>query len=432
MESVLRLRTVPFLIVSLLFLGEPFIVPATAFHSGGVGDCLGCHSMHAPAAGTEKPAGAHPASLVGSDPGSTCLSCHLKAGETRPSSHRIATADADMPAGLPPAQITPGGDFGWLKKSYRWGGDPGEAGGSSPGERHGHNIVAADYRYTADTKNFAAPGGTYPADRLSCISCHDPHGKYRRLAGGIIGTGGAPILGSGSYEVSPLPTGTAAVGVYRLLGGKGYVTSLYGGAPFSADPPAAVSPSDFNRPESDSDTRVAYGAGMSEWCANCHAALMGESAGRKVHPAGASVKFGADTASTYNAYAGSGDMSGGPATAYTSLVPFEIGTNDYSVLKSMARSDGAASTGPDANANVMCLSCHRAHASAWDHAARWNMESAFLVYGGNFPGIEDPAAPPGISQGRTRAETRRAFYERPPGRFAAYQRSLCNKCHAKD
>jgi hypothetical protein len=171
---------------------------------------------------------------------------------------------------------------------------------------------------------------------------------------------------------------------------------------------------------------------MSEWCANCHAALISGSAARKVHPAGENSKFSPEIASDYNAYVGSGNMTGNASTAYTSLVPFEIGTKDYSVLKQMAQSNGPGSPGADTKANVMCLSCHRAHASGWDHATRWNMKSAFLVYNGNYPGIEDPAIPSDISQGRTRTETWRAYYERPATRFATYQRSLCNKCHALD
>jgi len=80
----------------------------------------------------------------------------------------------------------------------------------------------------------------------------------------------------------------------------------------------------------------------------------------------------------------------------------------------------------------MCLSCHRAHASGWDHAMRWNMKTEFLVYNGEYPGIDGTNVPAGISQGRTRAETRKAYYDRPPTAYATSQRSLCNKCHAKD
>jgi hypothetical protein len=221
------------------------------------------------------------------------------------------------------------------------------------------------------------------------------------------------------------------VGVYRLLGGKGYATSLYEGYPFTADPPAAVAPSEYNRPEDRGETRVAYGRGMSEWCANCHATLLWGAGGSKTHPAGNGARLTAKILANYNAYVASGNLTGSPATAYSSMVPFEMGTGDYGVLKRTAGSVGA-SAGPDATANVMCLTCHRAHASGWDHATRWNMRGEFLVYNGDYPGIDDIAVPPRISQGRTRAETRKAFYDRPATAYATYQRSLCNKCHARD
>jgi cytochrome c553 len=319
-----------------------------------------------------------------------------------------------------------------MKKSYRWGSEGGEGGGNSPGELHGHNIVALDYRFVADAGRVAAPGGSFPAARLTCISCHDPHGKYRRLADGTIATADKPIQASGSYDTSPDPTSDRAVGVYRLLGGKGYVATSYEGTPFTADPPAAVAPENFNRPEDLADTRVAYGKGMSEWCANCHPALLGGTGGGKIHPAGNNVKFTAVIAANYNAYVASGNLAGNSATSYSSMVPFEMGTSDYARLKGTAGSSGGQTAGPDTSANVMCLSCHRAHASGWDHAMRWNMKSEFLVYNGDFPGIEDTGVPPRISQGRTRAEIRKTFGDRPAKAYATYQRSLCNKCHAKD
>jgi hypothetical protein len=406
--------------------------PAEAFHSGGVGDCIGCHSMHRPdggAAGTDNDTSV---SLMASDPGSTCLKCHLAAGEKRPNAYLVATADVDMPSGVPPAQLSPGGDFGWVKKSYRWGTGGGEGDGNSPGERHGHNIVARDYRFSPDTGRTMAPGGSFPAARLSCISCHDPHGKYRRLVGGSIGTAGIPIQASGSYNTSPDPSGDRAVGVYRLLGGKGYASSLYDGSPFTADPPTAVSPENYNRPEDPGDTRVAYGKGMSEWCSNCHPAQLGGAGGGKPHPAGNDVKFSSAVAANYNGYVASGNLTGNPSTSYSSMVPFEMGIADYALLKGTAASTGGQTAGPGASSNVMCLSCHRAHASGWDHAMRWNTKSEFLVFNGEYPGVEVSGVPARIAGGRTGAETRRAYYERPATRFATYQRSLCNKCHAKD
>lgn len=417
------------LLATLLLVVTTHSDPAEAFHSGGVGDCIGCHSIRRPDGGNAGTGNDNLTALMVSDPGSTCLKCHLIVGEKLPSSYLAATAEEDMPPGIPPAQLSPGGDFGWLKINYRWGGGDG---GGSPGERHGHNIVALGYRFAPDAGRTTAPGGSFPATRLSCISCHDPHGKYRRFADGSIGTVGIPIQASGSYDTSPDPSGNGAVGVYRLLGGKGFVSSLYDGAPFAADPPAAVSPENYNRPEDRGETRVAYGKGMSEWCANCHPALLGGSGGGKAHPAGNNVKFSTAAAANYNAYVASGNLTGNPSTSYSSMVPFEMGTADYAVLKGTAASTGGQTAGPGASSNVMCLSCHRAHASGWDHAMRWNMKAEFLVYNGQFPGVDDSTVPAGISQGRTRAETRKTFGDRPATAYASYQRSLCNKCHAKD
>jgi len=434
MECTSRVRRTGILFLIPFLATIALIETGESFHSGGVGDCSGCHNVHSPSddrRGTAADNSVRPAVLSAADAGSACLKCHLQAGERRTLYHLVATADADMPAGLPPVQLTPGGDFGWLKKSYRWGTGGGEGGGTSAGERHGHSIVAFEYGFTPDALRPTAPGGTFPTGRLTCISCHDPHGRYRRYADGSIGTGGASIQASGSYNTSPDPAGDRAVGVFRLLGGKGYTTSLYDGTPFTADPPAAVSPEEYNRPEDLGDTRVAYGKGMSEWCANCHAAMLGGGAGAKAHPAGNGARMTARVVANYNAYVASGNLTGSAATAYTSMVPFEMGTADYGVLKGAARSQGA-SAGPDATAKVMCLTCHRAHASAWDHATRWNMRGEFLVYNGNYPGVDDASVPPLLSQGRTRAETRKAFYDRPATAYTTYQRSLCNKCHAKD
>ncbi|MBI5576042.1 MAG: cytochrome c3 family protein [Deltaproteobacteria bacterium] len=396
---------------------------AAAFHAGGVGECSGCHSSHSAGAN-------NPFLLVSGDPSSTCLMCHMQAGETAPNAHHVATDESDMPSGSPPVQLTPGGDFGWLKKNYKWNAADGGPGGQSAGERHGHNIVAAVYGFAADTTLTAAPGGAYPAAGLSCTSCHDPHGRYRRLADGTIQSKGSPVVDSGSYKTSPDPTETTAVGVYRMLGGKGY--SRPGASEtFNFDPPAAVAPPDYNRSESGSDTRVAYGGGMSEWCTNCHGAYTGNR-NAPGHPAGSLVKMTPRAVSNYNAYVSSGNVTGTSSTAYTSLVPFEMGTSDYALLKKAASTDGSMKAGPDTNSNVMCVSCHRAHASAWDQAARWNMKSEFILYNGDYPGADRTDLPLRMSQGRTKTETRRAYHERPPIAFASYQRTLCNKCHTMD
>lgn len=401
---------------------------ALAFHSGGVAECTGCHSMHSPAA-----SGAF--LLKGSDQSSTCLNCHEHAGDTGPTSYHISTAPADMPAGVAPLQRTPGGDFGWLKKTYTF--TVRGATTTEDGASHGHNIVAADKGYVADPVNTTAPGGTFPAGQLACNSCHDPHGRYRRKSDGTIATSGAPIIASGSYATnttpgySEPPAAGTALGVYRLLAGAGYSK---GGVTFLGNP-AAKAPSTYNRKEDTTQTRVAYGhattgghVSWGDWCATCHGQM--HSSGSYVHPVDADL--GSTIKTNYDQYVKSGDLTGTNASAFLSLVPFVEGTGDYATLASHAKSDDTYLTGPGVTDKVSCISCHRAHASGWPHALRWNMEGEFIVYNSLWPGTDTTPTVPQFARGRTSAETQAAYYDRPATKFASYQRVLCNKCHAQD
>ncbi|MDH4231045.1 MAG: cytochrome C [Nitrospirota bacterium] len=407
-------------IISLSAFG--FCGTSQAFHSGGVAECGGCHSMHTPA-----PGGSF--LLVGTDQSSTCLSCHEHAGDTGPSSYHISTAEADMPSGVAPLQRTPGGDFGWLKKTYSF-----TVRGTTTtedGATHGHNIIAVDKGYAVDPVNATAPGGTFPSAQLACNSCHDPHGQYRRLSTSVIAKAGAPIIGSGSYDTSTAPAAGQAVGVYRLLAGNGYTKAS---ATFSGVP-VAVAPASYNRTEAVTQTRVAYGTSIAgghttwgNWCSTCHPRM--HSTGNYVHPVDKS--FNSLLAQTYNQYKSSGDMTGSTATAYLSLVPFAENISSYATLATHAKSDDSYLTGASSQVKVNCISCHRAHASGWEYGLRWNMEGEFMTYAGLWPGTDTTPAVPQFHRGRTGAETQSAYYDRPASKFAVYQRVLCNKCHAKD
>ncbi len=245
---------------------------------------------------------------------------------------------------------------------------------------------------------------------MSCVSCHDPHG---RIPGNAAGR--TPVGVSGSYGETP-PEGIAA-GNYRLLGGVGYEGGGSGsGVRFVQPAPVAVAnPADWR--ETDTN-HPAYGSGMSEWCANCHAAMVSGGTGTvRSHPSGNEVKLGKEVAGSYNAYVKSGDLSGSRATAYFALVPFEHGTADISRL------DPSSTEGPDEHANVMCLTCHRAHASAFASIGRWDFRATFLAKSHLQAG----------DSGAEETDLREAYYGRDiVAQFGPYQRSLCNKCHSKD
>jgi predicted CXXCH cytochrome family protein len=404
--------------VGLMTFG--LIGTAAAFHSGGVAECVGCHSMHDAAGG---------ALLIGSDNSSTCLECH---NDPAQGSYHISTDESVLGPGLPPVNMTPGGDFAWLKKSFTW--NPGWAPQNEEGDRHGHNIVASDFNYLADGTNATTPGeGSIDPAVLSCTSCHDQHGKLRRLAGNVIATSGAPIIASGSYNNSPIPGVGEAVGVYRLLRGLGSDAGT-GGVTFTNAVPAAVAPASYNRGESTSDTRVAYGAGMSDFCATCHPAMHVDS-GNLVHAM--NQNLGTTIAGNYNSYVGSGDLGNTIATSYDSLVPFQTdNSSDYEVtLRNLAVNDASVTTGPASTDRVACLSCHRAHASGWEHMTRWDNDIEMIIVDGEWPGtdaVSPIAAEAKWAKGRSVAERARAYNDTPATDYATYQRSLCNKCHAKD
>ncbi len=379
-----------FALVTTALLSPP--VPAAAFHEGGVGYCEGCHTLHPSPSGD----GNGLPLLKRTDPSSTCLGCHAETS----SLYNVLSSDG--------SSFTAGGDFYWLETAYAWTEEGDEK--VSAGHKHGHNIVAVDYGLDEDSVLRAAPGGDYPSAALSCISCHDPHGKISD------GENPAPISGSGSYGGDA--TGGAVLGNYRLLGGIGYAGGTTGGALFSNGAPVAVAPLPHNGPESDSN-HVAYGSGMSEWCANCHADLLpagGAGDGTK-HPAGNSAKMTSNIADSYNAYVKSGDLTGVQTSAYLALVPFEVGTVDVTLL------DPESQAGPEADANVMCLSCHRAHASAFADAGRWDFQATLLA--DSHPASSDTGASAG--------DVLNSYYGRDTAsEFGPFQRQLCAKCHPCD
>lgn len=352
-----------------------------SFHSGGVGSCSGCHAMHDGTPTTDQPL------LLQADASSICLNCH--AGPGGSSSIHVMSPDGSA--------LTPGGDFYWLTRSFSW------LDGSSPGYDHGHNIIAVDYNLHVDPVLNQSPGGNYPAAKLSCVSCHDPHGQ---VSGGT--AGGQPAVSqSGSYGIDG--------GNYRLLGDAGYQPP--GGSSFVNDAPVARQSESEPYGESIA-SHVDYGAGMSAWCGNCHSSIV---ASRHLS-VGSSSNFRHSTDRTlgnrfismYNAYVNSGDLSGSVTNSYLQFLPFERGAT---ILQQL---DPNSLQGMDSNSRLTCLSCHRAHASAFSNAGRWDFTASVLV--DSHPAIGDA--------GVTGSDVHYSYYGRDIStEFGANQGQFCEKCH---
>ncbi|MDW7710819.1 MAG: hypothetical protein SCH98_10115 [Deferrisomatales bacterium] len=72
---------------------------------------------------------------------------------------------------------------------------------------------------------------------------------------------------------------------------------------------------------------------------------------------------------------------------------------------------------------MMCLTCHRAHASAFTSAGRWDFKATFLA----------ESHPREGDSGATGTDALHSYYGRDLiAELGPYQRSLCNKCHVKD
>ena len=362
--------------------------PCYAFHEIGADNCQGCHIFH-PSQGSQTQN--FSIELIGFDSSSTCLRCHAKKGKF----YNVLSNDGST--------YSAGGDFYWLKKTFTWT----ENGKlyMSTGDNHGHNIVAVEYGLNPDKTLDTSPGGIYPSSALGCTSCHDPHS--RMIKDELTGQISAFDPNGDDLNMEP------AVGSYRLLGGLGY-NGGSGLSGFTFKYPAPVAAADSQNWNETDSNHAAYASGMSEWCSNCHTGFL---SGKGRHPSGKNSTLTSAIIFNYNSYEKSGNVSGTQANAYLALVPFESGAIDKWSL------NPSSTSGPDYGANVMCLTCHRAHATAFENNGRWDFRTTYIA-------DSHPKSGDGGSQGN---DEWNSYYGRDMiSEFGLNQRQLCNKCHALD
>jgi hypothetical protein len=290
----------------------------------------------------------NPGLLNDATPSDVCLNCHATG--------LGAVFATDV---LNPAPLKGAGNFIFLLEDNL---NDGHGGATEPisGDAAGHNLDAPGYGLAADGTLTSAPGGNFNASVLGCTSCHDPHGNDS----------------------------------FRMLYGAGRLVNEY--YTFTNAAPEAAGLSVFFGAESNA-SHTAYQGGMSAWCGNCHGDFHDNTLSDLIHPSGSTL--GGTIAQTYNLYNGTSDITGGTqADAYLAMVPFEDAANTTT-----------STAGPSASSRVMCLTCHRAHATSAPDAGRWDFSVTLL----DEDGLESSSYA-------------------IPNPFDANQRSLCNKCHRKD
>ncbi|MFH1277981.1 MAG: hypothetical protein ABIK65_06360 [Candidatus Eisenbacteria bacterium] len=255
----------------------------------------------------------------------------------------------------------------------------------SAGETHGHNVIGPAYGLVQDGTLGASPGGDFLVQHLTCTSCHDPHGNesFRLLYGSALG----PIYGGGRYDFDDDAPFAAGNSRRTYVGGGGNETN---------------------------GRHTVYKSGMAEWCANCHETFHSGNTTNFVHPTGEAV--GGSVAEIYNLYVSTEDQTGGdPAVSYWGLVPFEDVDIDLATVDTENYT-----AGPTAADQVMCLSCHRAHASPFPDIGRWDFGATFM---------NDDSHPAPGDDGASLGDVANRYYGYS---FTDNQRSVCNKCHVKD
>lgn len=367
MKTTIRLFALLVAVAIVSFWGTD----AAAFHDAGVAHCNGCHTMHNSEGnativeGGTQGVGVNPYLLKTAKPTDTCLLCHARPGSE--------TGYGVFGTGvLSPKPQKGAGDYVFLLEDNI---NDGHAGATRPiaGYQAGHNVISDTKGILADPVNTTAPGGTYPASSLACSSCHDPHG-------------------TDSFRI--------LYGANRIVRGNDGVSFT-----FANDAPEAVGISLFGPGESDTH-HTAYLSGMSGWCANCHGDFHANDA-NLIHPSGSVL---GDVAATYNAYNGTTDCVNNPGTGGS---PCGTGSQTTAYLAAVPFEDPGTTTssagGPTASSRVMCLTCHRAHATSAPNAGRWDFNVTLLSEDGHESGAYAL-----------------------PNPYDENQRSLCNKCHSKD
>ncbi|KAA3631512.1 MAG: hypothetical protein DWP97_13000 [Calditrichaeota bacterium] len=339
--------------IVIILISGIFLISAVntfGFHEGGVANCKGCHIIHDSEDGmdvTPETADGNLYLLKGEQPSDVCLACHAT------SNGAVFSLDP-----LNPDPEKGAGNFTFLLEDNINDGPDGIT-NIIPGFHAGHNIVAPSLGLLADPNNTSAPGGTFVSSELSCTSCHDPHGNTN----------------------------------FRMLYGVGQIQNNTYNFVYPAPDAIGI---DFKNSSETNSNHTAYLSGMSEWCANCHGLDYHENNLSDIdHHAPTSFKTG--FVNRYNLYNGTNDESGGTAaTAYLPEVPFEDPTNSISRTQ-----------GPTTGSTIMCLSCHRAHATSSPAAGRWDFNVEFLQQDG----------------------VNSNSYPIPNPYDNAQQESLCKKCH---
>jgi len=313
------------------------------------GECVNCHTMHNSQGGTEMQLKDGETAAQGALVRGTCVGCH---GSNPAGSSNIVTNIPQVWHAA--ATDLAGGNFKYVV---------------STGDTYGHNvegIKAADGTLTNTPPGYAAamdPASTdyATASRLTCAGqngCHgnrDNSGNYAGVSGAHHGSDAVLKFG-GIVEASQgASVATSYRFLYKVKGGEDSDWQNTVSATKHNEYKGAIYAARTTMAWADVDT-------ISELCSECHGNFhmsgssgIGTTSPWQRHPTDVLIPATGEYASI--------------STTYNTTVPVARAT-----IPNAASGTVAAGTGI-----VMCLSCHRAHGSAYPDILRWNYTVDMVV-----------------------------------------------------
>ena len=340
-------------VLSILVVSLPALAEATI-----TGECSNCHTMHNSQNGSAVSASGPNELLLKAD----CLGCHAMGTANR--IETLGTSSVPQVLHTDPAGDLAGGNFAYITGT----------GGYSADDTHGHNVIDFGVAYKEDV-NYNPPGayhaGQPTADELTCAGKNGCHGIREVSSSGV--TGILALKGAHHGNVNgQLSVADTVANSYRFLWGvKGYEAGNWQNIDSNNHNEyfGASSPLDYNTTGCGSchDSSVTYvkpnNQTISGFCGGCHG---------NFHLLDG---IGGDTTAPFTRHPTDIIIpSGGEFDAYTT----------YNIDAPVARTtvpsapSSTVSSGTDV---VMCLSCHKAHATAYPDMLRWDYTT--IVTGGS-------------------------------------------------
>lgn len=328
-----------------------------------------------------------------------CLSCHTEGNNTADTADLVGVAPGSWLApvvktatgAVPPGVAMPAGDFYWSDLDPRNGHNPAYTKGSA--------TAPTSRKMRADpVLGSNPPGGAITDGEWSCHSCHSSHFRFaantapwrqlkRRInntniTGDVTVYGVESVTGNITQDPAYEPIKSNSRGDIQ---NDAYLNMRKDGNPLEG--------ADLFKLEGDTNKNV-YRGGFSAFCSACHGNFHGGSGETSAHDNGISRVNGTWVRHPSNLRLAESSKYG--VAAYTAVIsntqrtypnppgydwkyPLVKADSDFSVRSLEASGQLKTVSGDD---RIMCLTCHKAHATQFRNMTRWDAAAHAFIRAG--------------------------------------------------